>query len=90
MFFHFGIAPHLFQLIETSGIGKHYMNNHIYIINDNPLEDLSAFVHIRGLSAFFFYFFFNEIRYGPDLGCTSGFTNYKKIRYCFWYFPEIK
>ena len=90
MFFHFGITPHLFKFIKTSGVRKHYVNNHIYIVNDNPLEHLSALVHIRRFIAFFLYFLFNEIRYGSDLGGTSRFTNYKKIRYCFWYLPEIK
>lgn len=90
MFLHNGITPHFFQFIETPGIGKHYMNDNIYIIDDYPLQHLSAFMHIGCFTTFPLYFRFHEIRYSPDLCSACSLTNNKKIRYCFLYFPEIK
>ena len=77
------ITPHVLQFIKTAIFRQHHVDHDIHIIDQNPLVGLSAFVFIGEFIAILPYLFFHRIGNGFYLGGTGGFTNDKKIRYCF-------
>src|SRR4051794_12827347 len=58
---HHGIAPHFFELVKFSGFGQHDMHHYVYIIDQNPLLGLAAFMFIRGFSALYLYVLFYKV-----------------------------
>ena len=89
--FHRGcIAPEFFEAIEFTWFGKHDMNYHIHIVDEDPLFGLPAFMLERNFAAIIFYSFFNIIGNGFLLVVIIGLADDKKIGNRFGNFPEIE
>lgn len=55
------IMPHLFQPVKLPCLFLEDMDNHIDIVNENPLERLVAFFPVWCLITFFSNLFFNFV-----------------------------
>ena len=72
---HQGVAPHFLQFVKPSCFRKHDVNDYVYVIKQNPLTTLTAFVVIRALIAFPFCHVFYGIGNGPNLWLVCGFAD---------------
>jgi len=78
------------DFLKSHNIPLHDMHNHIYIINQHPLEVFHALVPIGNFTAFLFYLLLYKIRNRPDLRLIACLTDYKKIGYGFRYFAQVE
>ena len=85
-----GITPHFFQFVKLPAFGQHDMHYHIYIINQYPLLCLPALVFVGHFTTFIFYFIFNKVGNGFNLGITVGLANNKKIGNGFGYLAKVE
>jgi len=85
MLFLRSIAPHIFQFVKTTIFRQHDVDHHIDIIDQDPLQGLSAFVLIGEFIAVLPHFLFNRIGYCLHLGGATCLTYYKKVCYGFRY-----
>ena len=90
MFHHRGIAPHFFQLVKFPGFGLHDVYHDIYVVDQDPLQRLPAFMLKGALAAVLFNLVFHRIGDGLELGGVAGFTDDEKISYGLRDFAEVK
>ena len=81
--FLWGVAPHVFQFIKTAVFGQHHVDDHIHIIDQNPMVGLSAFVFIGKFITIRLDLVFYGIGDRLHLGGAGCLADDKKICYCF-------
>lgn len=84
------IAPHLFELIEVATFWQHDMDYYIYIINQDPLQGLLAFLFVGNFFTAFFNLDFHKIGNCLNLGVAAGFANYKEVCSSLLNLPKVK
>lgn len=90
MSFRSGITPHFLQPVKLPVFGKHDVNDHIHIIDQDPLQVRISLVMVGAFAALFFYFLLHMLGNGPDLWLVTRFTDDKKIGHRFIYFTQVK
>lgn len=84
------ITPHFFELVKSTGIGLHNVDDHIHVVDQNPFGMLKTFLAIRLFAGGFFYFMLNAIGNGFYLCAAAGLANDEKVGHRFLNLSQVK
>lgn len=84
------IAPHFFELVKSTGIGLHNVDDHIYIIHQYPFGMLKTFLPIWLFAGGFFYLVLYAVGNSFHLRTAAGLAYDEKVGHRFLNLSQVK